>query len=71
MVEAGTFSRQDLAQRQAGRLTGLGAQVDTVGSGRQAVHRVRIGPFRDLAEADRAVAGVLASGLPEVRLLVE
>jgi rare lipoprotein A len=46
VVEAGTFFRQDLAQRQAGRLTGLGAQVDTVGSGRQAVHRVRIGPFR-------------------------
>jgi rare lipoprotein A len=70
VVEAGNFFRRDLAQRQAARI-GAGAWVDTEGTGRQAVHRVRIGPFPDLASADRAVAGVLAAGLPEVRLIVE
>ncbi len=71
VVEAGSFFRRDLAQRQAARLAGSGARVETEGSGRQAVHRVRMGPYADLAAADRAVAGVLAAGLPELRLLVE
>jgi rare lipoprotein A len=71
VVQAGSFFRRDLAQQQASRLAGLGARVETVGAGRQALHRVRIGPFTDLAAADRAVAGVLAAGLPEVRLVVE
>lgn len=71
VVEAGSFFRRDLAQRQAARLAGLGARVEMRGSGRDAVHLVRIGPFTDLAAADRALEGVLAAGLPEVRLLVE
>jgi len=71
VVEVGSFFRRDLAQRQAARLAGLGARVETSGAGRQAIHRVRIGPFADLATADQRVADVLAAGLPEVRLLVE
>jgi len=71
VVEAGTFFRRDLAQRQAARLAGLGARVEPFGSGRQQQFRVRLGPYASPAEADRAVSGVLAAGLPEVRIIVE
>ncbi|MFC7474983.1 septal ring lytic transglycosylase RlpA family protein [Dankookia sp. GCM10030260] len=67
-VEAGTFFRRDLALRQAQR---IGARVEPFGQGRQPQYRVRLGPYPDAASADRAVAAVLAAGLPEVKLLVE
>lgn len=71
VAETGTFFRRDLAQRQAARLAGLGARVEAFGEGRQQQYRVRLGPFTDLAEADRAVAGALAAGLPEVTLFLQ
>jgi rare lipoprotein A len=71
VVEAGTFFRRDLAQRQAARLFAWGARVEPFGQTRQPQFRVRMGPFTDLGSADRAVAGVLREGLPEVKLLVE
>jgi len=71
VVEAGTFFRRDLAQRQAVRLAGLGARVEPLGSGRGQQFRVRLGPYASPDEADRAVSGVLAAGLPEVRIVVE
>jgi rare lipoprotein A len=71
VVEAGTFFRRDLAQRQAAQIAGLDARVEPFGGGRQPQYRVRLGSFVDLAAADRAVAAVLAAGLPEVKLLVE
>jgi rare lipoprotein A len=67
-VEAGTFFRRDLAVRQAQR---IGARVEPFGEGRMPQYRVRLGPYPDAAAADRAVAAVLAAGLPEVKLLVE
>lgn len=69
LVEAGSFFRRDLAQRQAAKLAG--ARAEAFGEGRQPQYRVRLGPFTTVAEADRAVAAVLEAGLPEVRLLVE
>ena len=71
LIEAGSFFRRDLAQHQTARLAGLGARVEQSGHGRQAEYRVRLGPFGNVAEADRAFAAVLAAGLPEARLLVE
>ncbi len=71
VVEAGTFFRRDLAQRQAAGLARLAARVEPFGAGRQPQHRVRMGPFADIAAADRAVAAVLAAGLPEARLLID
>jgi rare lipoprotein A len=71
VLEAGSFFRRDLAQQQAARIAGLGARVEPFGSGRQQQYRVRIGPFPDLAQADRALTGVLGAGLPEVKLTVE
>lgn len=69
LVEAGSFFRRDLAQRQAASLSG--ARTEPFGEGRQPQYRVRLGPFATVTEADRAVAAVLAAGQPEVRLLVE
>ena len=68
VVDAGSFFRRDLAQRQASR---IGAHVEAFGEGRRPQYRVRLGPFADAAAADRAVAAVLAAGLPEVALVVE
>jgi rare lipoprotein A len=71
LIEAGTFFRRDLAQRQAARLAAFGGRVEATGSGRQPQFRVKAGPFASLAAADQAVVGALAAGLPEVKLIVE
>jgi rare lipoprotein A len=71
VLEVGRFFHADLARRQAARLTGLGARVQMDGRGRQAMHRVVLGPFASVEQADRAVTAAIAAGLPEVRLLVE
>ena len=71
VLEAGSFFRRDLAQRQAARIAGLRARVEQQGSGRGVVYRVVAGPFAGVAEADAAFTGALGAGLPEARLLVE
>jgi hypothetical protein len=71
MVETGVFFRVEPARAQAARLRALGARVETQGAGRAATHRVVIGPLPDLAAADHVIAGAIAAGLPELRLLVE
>lgn len=75
VIEAGSFFRRDLAQRQAARLAGLQAglqaRVEPFGAGRQPQFRVRLGPYPTLDAADRAMASLLAAGLPDARLLVE
>lgn len=68
VLEVGSFHRADLARQRAAR---LGARVEAQGRGRQASYRVVMGPFASVAEADRAVAGVLAAGLQDLRLVVE
>lgn len=68
VLELGRFFRRDLASRQAAR---LGGRVEPVGVGREQVWRVVVGPFQDVAAADRAVAGVVALGAAEVALRVE
>ena len=71
LIEAGSFFRRDLAQRQAARLAGLQARVEPFGSGRQPQFRVRLGPYPSLADADLALSSLLAAGTSEARLLVE
>jgi rare lipoprotein A len=71
VVEAGRFHGPGPAQRRLASLSRLGARLQQEGRGRQASWRIMLGPFGTLAEADRAVAGVIAAGIPEVRLLVE
>jgi rare lipoprotein A len=71
LVEAGTFSRHDAAARQTLRLTGLGARLAPVGEGRQQQFRIRIGPLATVAEADRVLERVRASGVSGARILVD
>jgi len=73
-VELATFSRRDLADRQAARLAGLRARVDVLGGrgrGVQPSYRVRLGPFSSVAEADRALEATLRAGVSEARLRVD
>ena len=71
VVEAGTFSRAAAAGVQLDRLRGLGASVEQRGRGRGANYRVRIGPLATLAEADRMLERVLASGVSEAAIRAE
>ena len=67
-VEAATFSRRDLADRQAAR---LGGRVEVQGPRGRQTFRVRIGPLRSVAEADRALEGSLRAGVSEARIVVD
>jgi rare lipoprotein A len=67
-VEAATFSRRDLAERQAAR---IGGRVEAIGPRNSQSFRVRIGPLPNVAEADRALERTLRSGVSEARILVD
>jgi rare lipoprotein A len=67
-VEAATFSRRDLADRQAAR---IGGRVEAIGPRNSQSFRVRIGPLPNVAEADRALERTLRSGVSEARILVD
>jgi rare lipoprotein A len=75
LIEASSFTRRDAADRQAARLRGLGARVETLGGGGRGggtpSFRVRIGPFASVAEADRALEGTLRAGVSEARIIVD
>jgi rare lipoprotein A len=67
-VEAATFSRRDLAERQAAR---IGGRAEAIGPRNSQSFRVRIGPLPTVAEADRALERTLRSGVSEARILVD
>lgn len=67
-VEAATFSRRDLAERQAAR---IGGRVEALGPRGRQTFRVRIGPFVAVADADRALEATLRAGVSEARIVVD
>jgi rare lipoprotein A len=67
-VETATFSRRDLADRQAAR---IGGRVEAIGPRNSQSFRVRIGPLPNVADADRALERTLRSGVSEARILVD
>jgi len=71
-VEVGTFSGREAAARLAAwpGMPGV-PRVEPVGTGRYRQFRVRIGPLPGVAEADRTLEQVLASGVSEARILVD
>jgi len=71
ILELGVFFRRDIAHRQATRFAGQGARVEPLGFGRDTRWRVRLGPFGSVAEADAALAALLAAGATEIALQVE
>lgn len=70
-VEGATFSRRDMAERQAARLAGLRPVVEAQGPRGRQTFRVRLGPFNSVPEADRALEGSLRAGVSEARILVD
>ena len=68
-VEGSSFSSRAAAQRQAARMGG--ARIEATGPARQPEWRVRLGPFLDPAEADRALDGALRAGVSEARITVD
>jgi rare lipoprotein A len=67
-VETASFSRRDLAERQAARIRG---RVEATGPRGRQTFRVRIGPLGSVAEADRALENTLRAGVSEARIVVE
>jgi rare lipoprotein A len=67
-LETASFSRRDLADRQAAR---IGGRVEAIGPRGRQTFRVRIGPLNSVAEADRALEATLRAGVSEARILVD
>jgi rare lipoprotein A len=67
-VEAASFGRRDLAERQAAT---IGGRVDAIGPRNRQTFRVRIGPLGSVAEADRALERTLRAGVSEARIIVD
>lgn len=67
-VEAASFSRRDLAERQGAR---IGGRVEAIGPRGRQTFRVRIGPLGGVTEADRALEATLRAGVSEARILVD
>lgn len=70
-VQAGAFASQDNANRLGAQLRRFGAtQVSEVRSGDQRLFRLRVGPARSVADADRLLADV-AGVVPDARIVVD
>jgi rare lipoprotein A len=73
-VQVGAFADRDNAAQLVARLQrgGIGNSfVVSSGAGRDALHRVRVGPLADAAEFDRLHGDLRALGLGDSRLVVE
>lgn len=71
-VQAGAFAEYNNANRVRSSLSGLGqANISQTNIGRQLVFRVRFGPITSVAEADKLLERVAASGYPEARMIVD
>ncbi|HEX6993796.1 MAG TPA: septal ring lytic transglycosylase RlpA family protein [Gammaproteobacteria bacterium] len=70
-IQVGAFSEPDNATKLVERLRDHGFEnVFVVSDDRDALHRVRVGPFYDVAEYDRASDGLRRSGVTDPRLVV-
>jgi rare lipoprotein A len=67
-VDGASFSRRDLADRQAAR---IGGRVEATGPRGRQTFRVRIGPLQSVAEADRALEAALRAGVSDSRIVVD
>jgi cell division septation protein DedD len=65
-VQVGAFGSASAAERLATELDGAGytAYVAATRQGSKGLHRVRVGPVTDRAEADRLASRLRARGLP-------
>jgi len=71
-VQAGAFSQYANAHRLQVMLNGLAPTAITQKDGAQSrMFRVRLGPVATIEEADALLARVVASGLPNARIVVD
>ena len=71
-IQAGAFAQMDNANRVRQRLGGVGsAQITAVRINGNNLFRVRLGPIASVDEADKMLARVLATGLPDARIIVD
>jgi rare lipoprotein A len=69
-VQAGAFSSYPNALRLQARL-GSGIQISTITQNGQKLYRLRLGPFDELGEADRALARLSSLGSNDARIVVD
>jgi rare lipoprotein A len=69
-VQVGAFSILSDARRIQARL-GHGLVISTIERNRQKLYRVRMGPFNQVAEADRALAQLTGQGSNDARIVVD
>jgi rare lipoprotein A len=69
-VQAGAFSSYPNALRLQARL-GSGIQISTIMQNGQKLYRLRLGPFDEVGEADRALARLSSLGSNDARIVVD
>jgi rare lipoprotein A len=69
-VQAGAFSSCPNALRLQARL-GSGIQISTIMQNGQKLYRLRLGPFDEVGEADRALARLSSLGSNDARIVVD
>jgi len=71
-IQAGAFAQMDNANRVRQKLVGVGsAQITAVRVNGNNLFRVRLGPIASVDEADKLLTRVLATGLPDARIIVD
>jgi rare lipoprotein A len=71
-VQAGAFSRYENANKVRARLSAVGpVKISSVLIGGRDLFRVRVGPLRDVKEADKMLEQVARSGYPGARIIVD
>jgi rare lipoprotein A len=71
-VQAGAFTNYENARQLGAKLGSFGpARVTPAQIGNQKFYRVRLGPIASVEQADSVLAGVISSGHPEARIVVD
>jgi rare lipoprotein A len=70
-VQLGTFQTFAYADIQRARVAGLGARIVSTREGRVQTHRVIIGPFTSVQQADTVLDQVVLAGVTDSRIVVE
>ena len=71
-IQAGAFAQMDNASRVRQRIAGLGsANITAVRINGNNLFRVRLGPIASVDDADKLLTRVLATGLPDARIVVD
>jgi len=71
-IQAGAFAQRDNAIRLSAALSRFGkTRIDTVSAGGRNLHRVRLGPLRDVAAADSTLSSLQRNGYSLAQIVVE